>query len=195
MLDLPDRLIIFDCEWTAWEGSLARNWSGPSERREIYDIGAIRVDGTTLEELGAFHRYVRLHLTERLPAYSERLTGITQGDLDRDGIPFSRMLRELVGFVEDSPMYCWGADQAGFPVDGAVIMENCRLKDIEVPFAEGRFVDVQCLFSVRGIAAKQYHSSTITRAFGVDSPFDSHQGLCDARTILHALRLLSASRL
>ena len=34
-LDSTDRFVIYDTEYTAWEGSLARNWSGPNEHREL----------------------------------------------------------------------------------------------------------------------------------------------------------------
>jgi hypothetical protein len=30
---------FFDLEYTAWEGSKARNWAGPGEHREIIEIG------------------------------------------------------------------------------------------------------------------------------------------------------------
>ena len=40
---LPDTFIIFDTEFTAWEGSQERKWSGENEFRELVQISAIRV--------------------------------------------------------------------------------------------------------------------------------------------------------
>ena len=40
---LPDTFIIFDTEFTAWEGSMQRGWSGQNEHREIVQISAIRI--------------------------------------------------------------------------------------------------------------------------------------------------------
>ena len=43
----PDKkggeFVLFDLEFTAWEGSLERGWSEPWEAREIIQIGAVRV--------------------------------------------------------------------------------------------------------------------------------------------------------
>ena len=32
--------VVYDLEYTAWEGSLERNWGGPNEDPEIIQIGA-----------------------------------------------------------------------------------------------------------------------------------------------------------
>ena len=40
---LPDTFIIFDTEFTAWEGSQERKWKGVNEYRELVQISAIRV--------------------------------------------------------------------------------------------------------------------------------------------------------
>ena len=39
------KLIVFDLEFTAWEGSLARHWLAPGEFKEVVQIGAVRLDG------------------------------------------------------------------------------------------------------------------------------------------------------
>ena len=50
----------FDLEFTAWEGSAARGWSGPDEYREIVHIGAVRVDGgNAFAEVDRFTATVR----------------------------------------------------------------------------------------------------------------------------------------
>jgi len=49
----PDA-IVFDTEFTAWQGSMERHWSGPGEFREIVQIGGISVDVATFAETGAF---------------------------------------------------------------------------------------------------------------------------------------------
>ena len=40
---LPEKFIIFDTEYTAWEGSQERNWSGDNEYMELVQIGALKV--------------------------------------------------------------------------------------------------------------------------------------------------------
>ena len=36
-------LLIIDAEWTAWEGSMERNWSLENEYREIAQISAFKI--------------------------------------------------------------------------------------------------------------------------------------------------------
>ncbi len=39
----PGIIAVLDLEWTAWEGSQESGWAGPGEKREIIQIGAIRL--------------------------------------------------------------------------------------------------------------------------------------------------------
>ena len=40
---LPQSLIIYDTEYTSWQGSQERDWSGAREYQELVQIGAIHV--------------------------------------------------------------------------------------------------------------------------------------------------------
>ena len=51
MTSLPPTIIIFDTEFTAWAGSQERDFSGPNEYRELVEIGAIKIDTRTFNEL------------------------------------------------------------------------------------------------------------------------------------------------
>ena len=69
-------IVIFDLEWTAWEGSKERNWTGLGEKREIVQIGAIKLsydDGLT--EIGMFDCYVKPQFSPILSDYFTNLTG------------------------------------------------------------------------------------------------------------------------
>ncbi len=39
-LPLDGAIVVFDLEWTAWEGSKARDCDGPGEEMEIVQFGA-----------------------------------------------------------------------------------------------------------------------------------------------------------
>lgn len=56
MSGLPNKIIIFDTEFTAWEGSQDRNWSRPNEFQEIVQIGALLVETKDFTELD-FQRF------------------------------------------------------------------------------------------------------------------------------------------
>jgi len=170
-------------EWTAWEGSMERNWSEPHEYREVYDIGAVAVQRDGFEIANTFRQLVTLELVPELPAYSTNLTSTTQADLDRDGVPFNDAVQSFHTFANDLPMYCWG-------IDGFHLHENCTLKNVANPFAPEQFHNMRDVFTAYGIPAKDYQSSTIVEYFGEQNPHTAHQGLDDALNIVAALKLL-----
>ena len=68
--------VVFDLEFTAWEGSMANHWLRPGEFQEIVQIGAVQVDadfncGKTFDTL------VRPRINPEISPYLERLPGIT----------------------------------------------------------------------------------------------------------------------
>ena len=185
-MNLPNDFIIFDLEFTAWEGSKERNWSRKGEYREIYDIGAVLVAGKNYEVKNTFRQLVTLELVPSLPQYSVDLTGITQKDIDTNGILFSEMLKKFEAFVDNRDIYAWGHD-------GDILQENCQLKSVENPFSMKRFNNMREVFKEHGIPADDYHISTIVEYFGEKNKHTAHQGLDDALNIVEALRLLKRS--
>ncbi|MEX0650325.1 MAG: 3'-5' exonuclease [Candidatus Andersenbacteria bacterium] len=181
--NLPDTFIVFDLEWTAWEGSQQRGWSEPNEYREVYDIGAVRVEGKDFDTTDTYRQLVTLRLTPSLPEYSRQLTGITQADIDRDGISFAEALRAFNAFTQGYELYNWGTG------DPKAIAESCQLKNLSNPF-EGRIHDIRPVFEQHGVPVEKYMSSTIVQYFGKENTRAAHQGLDDAMNIVEALRLL-----
>ncbi|MCH8748743.1 hypothetical protein IH781_03245, partial [Patescibacteria group bacterium] len=154
-IDLPDTFIVFDLEWTAWEGSLERKWSGPGEYREIYDIGAALVSGPEFEVRGTFRQLVVLELVPELPQYSTDLTGITQQEIDEGGIPFKEMVPAFKKFAGELNIYSWGSAKGN---DGDKFAENCQLKSVPNPFLAKQFKNIAEVFQQHGIPVQDYHS-------------------------------------
>jgi inhibitor of KinA sporulation pathway (predicted exonuclease) len=186
MLKLPQKIIIFDLEFTAWEGSLKRGWSKPDEHREIVQIGAVLFDTERLKELDHFMMYVKPEKNPILSDYFINLTGITQKIVNRDSVSFSEALKKFKEWSLDYPLYSWG----GTPGNGADerwFKENCELLNISFPFTGDKFYDIRHLFKNEGIPVEKYESGTIIKAFGKESKNRAHDGLNDARTIAYAL--------
>ncbi|MEK7109115.1 MAG: 3'-5' exonuclease, partial [Patescibacteria group bacterium] len=102
-MPLPEKFVLFDTEFTSWEGAMARNWSGPGEYREVIQIGAIRVD--KLQEAGSFCVYVKPIKNPELSAFIKELTGISQETVDKEGKPLGEALSGFKDFVGDLPAY------------------------------------------------------------------------------------------
>jgi inhibitor of KinA sporulation pathway (predicted exonuclease) len=178
-MDLPREFIIFDTEYTAWEGSRERKWNLPHEHREIIEIGAIEIK--ELNEVNYFDILVRPAVNPDLSAYIRELTGITQESVDNKGVRFADALTRFYTWSKNLPFYSYGPDWT-------VLEENAELISVPYPFKPAQFHDIREYFRSRGINTDKYMSSTISEAFGVPSPYTPHTGLSDARSLLVALR-------
>ena len=101
-------VVVYDLEYTAWEGSLERNWSGPDEEPEIIQIGAIlmKFDGNTWAIDQEFVTYVKPLIRPRLSNYITKLTGITQESIDQEGISFGSALALFFEFSTGCTVLC-----------------------------------------------------------------------------------------
>lgn len=185
MLSLPESFILFDTEYTSWEGSWERGWNKPGEHREIVQIGALIADRETLEEKDSFLILVKPVKNPQLSEYFSNLTSIAQADVDRDGVSLEEALKKLHAWAGERDFYSFG-------FDGRVVEENCRLIGLPFPFSADRFYDVREVFKAAGTEVSHLSSGTVTRAFGKEPERRAHNALSDARTILDGLRELKA---
>lgn len=184
MFGLEQKIIVFDTEYTAWEGSNEREERLPGHEKEIIQIGAVQVETREFKELDSFSVLISPKKNPVLSQYIIDLTGITQKDIESQGTYLSTALDAFYKWSSSYPLYSWGDDSE-------TIEENCELIGISSPLSRDRCFDVRDIFSSRGIATEKYMSSTIIEAFGKKKSRHSHDGLSDARSIIDALKELS----
>ncbi|PIR82618.1 hypothetical protein COU20_01500 [Candidatus Kaiserbacteria bacterium CG10_big_fil_rev_8_21_14_0_10_59_10] len=181
----PAEFILFDFEYTAWEKSDERNWSGPGEHREIIQIGAIKVSATTLSETDSLLDYVRPEKNPELSDFIIQLTGITQTDIESRGIPFSQALKKLEEFIGGLRAYCWGRDIE-------VLKENCELLQVSTSLSSDHLTNLRPLmapiFLNLGVDIDAYSSGTLIQAFEDEPLLKAHDALNDMRNLLSAIR-------
>lgn len=182
LFELPPVIVLYDTEYTAWEGSQERKWTGAHEHREIVEIGAIIVETAEFIETDAIDLYVRPRINPALSDYFINLTKISQDTVDRDGVDFADAWGTFKTWCRAYPAYAFGHDNL-------VIEENCRLCGVPYDY-DGSFHNIRELFDSHGIETSLYTSGTLTKAFGVEPQGSAHNGLSDARSILQGLRLL-----
>ena len=176
-------VVVFDLEYTAWEGSWERGWSRPCEHREIVQIGAVRLS-PDLTETVALECLVRPTVNPVLSDYFVALTGIRNADLDAAGIELGAALAELERLAApDALLLSNGAD-------GAVVDESCALSDTESPIPAARFVCIADLLRMSLGAPETIASSDLPAAVGAAMPGRAHTALADARAIALTLRTL-----
>lgn len=185
ILLLPDTLVVFDLEFTSWEGYLASGWSLPGKHREIVQIGAVRLDaGEGFAETGAFQALVRPRLHPELSSYFTDLTGISQETVDRDGRAFPEVLGDFGAFLEATGP----ALAACNGIDGEIIAENCGWHGLDVPDSCLGTLNLSRLLS--GLLGEDGHvsSGSLPARLGLANEGPAHDALADARAIAAALR-------
>ena len=182
---LLDRgVVIFDLEYTAWEGSLERDWSRENEHREIVQIGAVRLEADTVAEVDALECLVRPSANPVLSDYFVSLTGITNADVEQNGVDLATGLRRLADLAGPHTMLAANGD------DGEVVQESCSVAQIASPIGRERFVCIHgALMTALGTSVDLV-SSELPQAIGEAMPGRAHTALADARCIALTLRSL-----
>lgn len=178
-------IVLFDLEFTAWEGSQERDWSEPWEHREIIQIGAIRVkDDPKLSETDRLLCYVSPTRNGILSDYIIALTGIEQRMLDEEGFGFPEAYDIFMAF-------CEGAGSIlSFSGDPEVLAENCLLNDIPMPDYR-RFGNIRPALGTRvGPEFLKASSFQLPDMVGLEPIGQAHDALDDTDAILIALRAL-----
>ena len=174
-------LVVFDTEYTAWEGSRECGWTRPGEHREIVQIGAVRLNPMRDWAVdGSLDVIVRPHLNPDLSDYFKNLTGISQERVDREGTDLALALDQFRDF---------GGKDAVFVSNGRdseVFMENCRLVGVSNPLA-GLAMDVSHHFMAALGREFMVNSYALPEAFGLKLDLPAHNALGDAQAVAAAL--------
>lgn len=187
-IPLDGPVVVFSLEWTAWEGSRERDWSGPREEREIVEIAAVKLDGADgLQETMVFENLARPMKNPIVSQYFTELTGITQTQLDNYAMPFGESLTLFEGFVgyDGAPVLCMGRDED-------ILRHNCALNHLPCPFPDNQLHNIGPTIAaaaerpVSSISAKN-----LPEIFAFPPPVDSHRALSDVRCLTEALRVLT----
>lgn len=179
-------IIVYDTEYTTWEGAQERRWSGPNEFKEIVQIGAVIVDTKNFKEIDSISIFVHPVKNPHLSKYFINLTHITQEEVDTRGIDLTDAINQFYKWSRGLDLYSYGTD-------AEVIEDNCKLIGVSFPFEKERVHNVKEIFRAHGIAADDYMSSTIVRAFGKEPAHRGHNALNDVRILTKGLLLLKHS--
>jgi inhibitor of KinA sporulation pathway (predicted exonuclease) len=177
------QLIIFDLEFTAWDGSLARHWLAPGEFKEVVQIGAVRLGAEDFAISESFHCLVRPRINSRLSDYFEKLTGISDRRLSAEGVDFEEAYRRFLAFAGDGVIAAFGRDDW-------VLEENIRLYGLKDVPTLPPFRNLRDWFDAQGFDTSRLHSCDIGPLLGVPFEGREHDALCDARSIAGGMRVL-----
>jgi len=189
---LPEKFIIFDTEYTAWEGSQERNWSDDDEYMELVQIGALKVVKTprTIKIVKKFNIYIKPKKNPELSEYFINLTGITQNIVDKKGVTFNEAMKQFYNFCKTKnnvklPMFSYGNDYD-------IIKYNLKLNSVNKKSRfykwEKKFYDIRPIFDCY-VDTSDYTSGTIYKAFKITKKITHvHNALWDCKSIFLSLK-------
>jgi inhibitor of KinA sporulation pathway (predicted exonuclease) len=177
--------VIYDLEFTAWEGSMRHRWLRPGEFKEVVQIGAVKLDATSLAPLDRFSMFVRPRINPVLSPYLERLTGITTQTLRDEGCDFAQAYGSFLAFAD-------GAVCASYGRDELVFADNLRLYGLLRPANAPNHVDISLWFRANGLDIHGLHSSDIGPKLGVPLDGRAHDALADSLSLVAGMQVLVA---
>jgi inhibitor of KinA sporulation pathway (predicted exonuclease) len=176
--------VIFDLEFTAWDGSMRHRWLRPGEFREVVQIGAVKVDAATLAVRETFETLVKPRINPVPSPYLEKLTGIAAADIATRGRDYASAYDDFLAFVGDGASAAYGRDDLIFE-------ENARLYGLaHRPLAP--FHDLSLWFRTSGFDTRGLHSCDIGPALGVPLDGHAHTGLADSLSLAAGMKVLIA---
>jgi inhibitor of KinA sporulation pathway (predicted exonuclease) len=179
---IPAEVVVYDLEFTAWEGSMAERWLRPGQFREVTQIGAVRLDTTTLEERAIFEALVKPRFNPVLSAYFERLTGISNARMQAHGIDFADAYAAFVGFARGARTFAFGRDDL-------IFTENFRLYGIKSPPAPA-CTNIAPWLRAQGLNPR--HAGDVAEDAGAAISGHKHDAVFDARSVALGVRTLVA---
>ncbi len=178
-------ITVFDLEFTAWEGSMARRWLGPGEFKEVVQVGAVRLDPITLEETDWFEVLVKPRLNSVLSDYLVKLIGVTNEEVEARGVDFAEAYRGFVDFAAGGPIIAFGRDDL-------VLTDNLRLYGITDAPPLPLYINMIPWLMGQGYDLRGLHACDVGPLVGADFKGRAHNALDDARSVAAGIRTLVA---
>ena len=181
-----DKIVIFDTEFTTWEGALEGGWSGPNEHREIVQIAAQKIDLMHETVIDRYEQLVRPRINSELSDYFQDLTGISQQSIDAGGVDFQEMFEVFDAWAGDLDRYAYGC-RVDEPADVAVLEENIALYKLPLTISRQQYGNLASVYQSIGVDTSQYNSGKLFEAFGLKLDGHEHNAMHDVDSLVQSL--------
>lgn len=176
--------IIFDTEYTSWEGSLERKWSNDNELQEIVQIGAYKIDNNfnIIDKLVIYVKPIKNQLSE----YFTNLTGITNNFINETGLSFKNGIDKFYNFCKNcKKIFMWGYDDE-------ILLKNLNYNNINKPIYNEWIKKKICnikLFFNNFLDSSCYSSGNLYKYFNLNiDNHKEHNALNDCYSIYISLK-------
>jgi len=181
-----DKIVIFDTEFTSWEGALERGWSGPNEHREIVQVAAQKIDLIHEMVIDRYEQLVRPRINSELSDYFQNLTGISQQSIDAGGVDFQEMFEVFDAWAGHLDRYAYGR-RVDEPADVAVLEENIVLYELPLTISRQQYGNLASVYQSIGVDTSQYNSGKLFQAFGLKLDGHEHNAMHDVDSLVQSL--------
>lgn len=179
-------IVVYDTEFTSWEGAMERGWSGEHEHRELVQLAAQKIDLESETILDSFERFAKPTINPELSAYFTELTHITQEQVNNAGVSFAQLLEEFLVWSGDAQMCSYSA-RGGDYSDAEVLNENIGLYNVDTKLPWERFGNLYFAFQAGGVDTTLYNSGKLYQAFGLDLGGHEHNAMHDVDSLVQSL--------
>lgn len=186
--------IIFDCEFLCLEGSQRRFWCAAQDPDPVIaQIGAVRLgledDFPLLDTHKAYVRPIdRFGRRYALDPFFTKLTGITEENIEAEGVSLGEALAEVDRFSGGARFWSWGKDELN------MIAISCYIAGIQPSIPASRFDNAVKLLIAAGMPIEDLAktpSNKLADYYGVDHPpLQGHDALDDALSVAYTLQHL-----
>lgn len=158
----------------------------PRDEMEIIEVGAVWVDGRTMQGVDEFQTFIRPARHPVLTAFCRELTSITQAQVD-SAPGFRAAMSALSGFIEvqrgGGPPPVWGSWGA---YDRRQFEQDARWHRVELPLPRAH-VNIKERFSQALGTKKRFGMARALHRVGIELEGTHHRGIDDARNIAKLL--------
>lgn len=192
--------IIFDCEFLCLEGSQRRFWCAAHDPDPVIaQIGAVKLglEGD-FPLLGTYKAYVRpidrFGKRYALDPLFTKLTGITEENIEAEGVSLQDALAGVDSFSEGVRFWSWGKDELN------MVGISCYIAGVQPPIPAHRFDNAVKLLLPAGMPIEDLAktpSDQLATYYSVEHPpLQGHDALDDALSISYTLQhLMKAGKL
>tara|TARA_B110001469_G_C9432624_1_gene219738 strand:- start:42 stop:656 length:615 start_codon:yes stop_codon:yes gene_type:complete len=188
-------IIIYDTEYTSWQGSLENNWSREDEYRELVQLSAIKIkiNQNNISIIDKFSEYCIPNINSNLSKYFTELTGITNDTINKLGVNFNKLIENFYNFSKDYKCFCYGSKLGN---DSHILIENMDLNKNKneniLNWIHKNHFDIRPLFQ-SVIDTQNYNSGNLYKAFNLKIDTDivkEHNSLWDVKSQFYCLQYL-----
>jgi DNA polymerase III alpha subunit (gram-positive type) len=186
--------LVFDCEFLTVEGSPSRFWCGPYDPDPVVaQIGVVKIGlGTDFPLLDTLRIYVipldRNGNRLALDPFFTKLTGITEDNIDRNGISLKLALERIKEFAAGARLWSWGKDEFN------MVAISCYVEGFAPPISATQFGNACHLLLQAGMPYEDItktRSNRLADCFHIDHPpLQGHDALDDALSVAYVLQAL-----